>query len=62
MSVIDDLCIVGSREECLRKIDAFVRAGVDEFALNPQAWSLDPVGDAEEVFAEVVTPARQAAV
>ena len=46
----------------MAKLDAFARAGVQEFALNPQAWSLDPVGDAEQVFADVVTPARQAAV
>ena len=62
MAVIEEMCIVGSPDECLHKIDSFVAAGVQEFALNPQAWSLDPVKDAEDVFASVVAPARQAAV
>jgi alkanesulfonate monooxygenase SsuD/methylene tetrahydromethanopterin reductase-like flavin-dependent oxidoreductase (luciferase family) len=62
MSVIEDLCIVGSPDECVAKIDAFIASGIQEFALSPQAWSLDPVKDAEDIFAGIVTPARQAAV
>ncbi|HEX6548019.1 MAG TPA: TIGR03619 family F420-dependent LLM class oxidoreductase [Candidatus Dormibacteraeota bacterium] len=62
MVVIEEMCIVGSPEECRVKLAAFSRAGIQEFALSPQAWSLDPVTDAEELFAGVVAPARQAAV
>jgi probable F420-dependent oxidoreductase len=62
MSVIEDLCIVGSPDECVAKIDAFVAAGIQEFALSPQAWSLDPVKDAEEIFEGIVATARQAVV
>lgn len=62
MAVIENLCAVGTPDECVEKLAAFQRAGISEFVLNPQAWSLDPVGDAEQVFADVVAPARQAAV
>lgn len=60
MAVIENLCIVGTPDECIQKIEAFARAGVQEFSLNPQAWSLDIVGDAEQVFRDVVAPARKA--
>lgn len=59
MAVIESMCIVGTPDECVRKIDAFARAGVQEFSLSPQAWSLDIVGDAEQIFRDVVQPARQ---
>lgn len=61
MAVIENLCVVGSPAECAAKVDAFHRAGIGEFALSPQAWSLDPVGDAEAIFEGIVAPCRQAA-
>lgn len=60
MAVIERNCIVGSPAECVSKIQAFVDAGIEEFALSPQAWSLDIVGDAEQVFRDVVAPYREA--
>lgn len=58
MEVIESMCVVGTTDECLGRLAAYAQAGVRDFVLNPQAWSLDPVADCEQVFADVVEPAR----
>jgi probable F420-dependent oxidoreductase len=58
--VIERLCIAGEPGECVEKVEAFARAGVDDFILNPQSWTRDPVADAEQLMADLVRPAREA--
>jgi probable F420-dependent oxidoreductase len=60
MEVIESMCVVGTSEECVAKLADYARAGVRDFVLNPQAWSLDPVSDCRQVYADVVEPARRA--
>jgi len=59
--VIERLCIAGEPGECVEKVEAFARAGVQDFILSPQSWTRDPVADAEQLMADLVAPARQAA-
>ena len=58
MQVIDEMCVVGTSDECSRRLAAYAEVGVEEVVLVPQAWSWDPVADAEEVFRDLVAPAR----
>jgi probable F420-dependent oxidoreductase len=53
-----NVCAVGTPEECVGKLNAFKEAGVRSFVLNPIVPSLDPVEDCERLFEEVVTAAR----
>jgi probable F420-dependent oxidoreductase len=62
MAVIERMCVVGSPDECRDRVEEFAAAGVQEFALSPQAWTTDPLPDAENLFAGIVAPSRQAAV
>jgi alkanesulfonate monooxygenase SsuD/methylene tetrahydromethanopterin reductase-like flavin-dependent oxidoreductase (luciferase family) len=59
MQSIEDLCAVGTPAECVEKLAAYAGAGAAELVLSPLAWSLDPVGDAEQIHAEVVAPVRE---
>jgi alkanesulfonate monooxygenase SsuD/methylene tetrahydromethanopterin reductase-like flavin-dependent oxidoreductase (luciferase family) len=58
--VIEHLCVVGEPDECVQKVAAFAAAGVGELVLNPQSQTRDPVGDAEQLMADLVAPARKA--
>lgn len=60
MRAIELQCAVGTSRECVERLGAYARAGAEELILSPMTWSLDPVGDAERVHAEVVVPAREA--
>lgn len=57
---MEQLCVVGEPEECIQKIAAFAAAGLGELVLNPQSLTRDPVGDAEQLMADLVAPARAA--
>lgn len=58
MQVIEQMCVVGTPDECSRRLAAYAEVGVEEVVLVPQAWSWDPVADAEQVFRDLVAPAR----
>jgi len=60
MQVVDQMCVVGTPDDCSRRLRAYAEVGVQEVVLVPQAWSWDPVADAEEVFRDLVAPARAA--
>ncbi|HKF74846.1 MAG TPA: TIGR03619 family F420-dependent LLM class oxidoreductase [Candidatus Dormibacteraeota bacterium] len=60
MQAIEEMCAVGDPDDCVRKLAAYAAAGVREVILSPLAWSLDPVGDADVLYREVVEPARLA--
>jgi len=60
LHVIDQMCVVGTPDECSRRLAAYAEVGVEEVVLVPQAWSWDPVADAEQVFRDLVAPARAA--
>lgn len=60
MAAVEALCAVGTPDECVEKLAAYARAGAQELILSPQAWSRDPVADAEQVYRDVVEPAREA--
>ena len=60
MQVIDQMCVVGTPDECRRRLAAYAEVGVGEVVLVPQAWGWDPVADAEQVFRDLVAPARAA--
>ena len=55
---IEKLCIVGSPEECVAKVEAYVEAGVRHFSFNPCAAGDDFLDQCGTLSERVVDPVR----
>ncbi|MSO94951.1 MAG: LLM class flavin-dependent oxidoreductase [Thermoleophilia bacterium] len=56
---IEKLCIVGSPEECVAKVEAYIEAGARHFSLNPCAAGDDFLDQCEALSECVVEPVRR---